>query len=76
MRGRVYGWSDAEQDLREWTTAARAAFALRQRIERQRWERDVLAPAQAKLVDQLNAGVSVALELPAPEDIASVPNEA
>ena len=76
MRGRVYGWSDAEQDLREWTTAARAAFALRQRIERQRWERDGLAPAQEKLVRQLNDGVSVTLELPSPEDIANVPDEA
>lgn len=76
MRGRVYGWSEAEQDLREWTTAARAAFALRQRIERQRWERDVLAPAQEKLVRQLNDGVSVTLELPSPEDIANVPDEA
>lgn len=73
MRGRVYSWTDAEQGVREWTTAARAAFALRQRIERQRWERDVLAPAQAKIVTRITAGSSVTLELPSPEEIASVP---
>lgn len=73
MRGRVYGWSESEQELREWTAAARAAFALRQRIERQRWERDVLAPAQAELVNQITAGSSPGpLELPAPEDLVNV----
>lgn len=64
MRGRTYEWSDAEQALREWTTAQRAAFSLRQRIERQRWEREVLAPAQAELVREITAGQLPVLELP------------
>jgi hypothetical protein len=64
MRGRVYDWSDAEQSLREWTGAQRAAFALRQRIERQRWEREVLAPAQAQIVAEINEGQVPVLELP------------
>ena len=63
MRGRVYEWSDAEQALREWTAAQRAAFAFKQRIERQRWEREVLAPAQERLVAQINAGQMPRLEL-------------
>lgn len=64
MRGRVYGWSDPEQALREWTTAQRAAFALKQRIERQRWEAEVLAPAQEQVVQQINDGQAPVLELP------------
>lgn len=64
MRGRVYEWTDAEQLLREWTTAQRAAFALRQRIERQRWEAAVLAPAQEHIVQQIQAGQAPLLELP------------
>lgn len=64
MRGRVYGWSDAEQALREWTTAQRAAFALKQRVERQRWEAEVLAPAQERVVAQIQEGSAPVLELP------------
>lgn len=64
MRGRVYDWSAAEQSLREWTTAQKALFALRQRVERQRWESEVLAPAQQRIVDQITAGGTVTLELP------------
>lgn len=63
MRGRVYHWSEPEQALREWTAAQRAAFAFKQRIEKQRWERDVLAPAQEELVRQINAGQMPRLEL-------------
>lgn len=64
MRGRLYEWDDTEQQLREWTTAQKAAFALRQKIERQRWERDVLAPAQARVEAQITAGTATVLELP------------
>ena len=63
MRGRVYEWSDPEQALREWTTAQRAAYALKQRIERQRWEREVLAPAQEDLVAEITAGRMPRVEL-------------
>lgn len=63
MRGRVYEWSDPEQALREWTTAQRAAYALKQRIEKQRWEREVLAPAQEDLVAGITAGVMPRVEL-------------
>lgn len=64
MKGRVYAYSDAEQALREWTTAQRAAFQLKQRVERQRWEIEVLAPAQEKIVDMIQAGSAPVLELP------------
>lgn len=64
MRGRVYTWSEAEQALREWNTAQKAAFALRQRVEKQRWENEVLAPAQARIVEAITAGEVPVLELP------------
>lgn len=64
MRGRLYNWSEPEQALREWTTAQRAAFALKQRVERQRWESEVLAPAQARVVQQITNGNAPVLELP------------
>ena len=64
MRGRTYAFTDVEQALREWTTAQRAAFALKQRIEKQRWERDVLAPAQARIVEALQEGQAPVIELP------------
>lgn len=64
MKGRVYGYSDAEQALREWTTAQRAAFSLKQKIEKQRWEADVLAPAQERIVAEIQRGTSPVIELP------------
>ena len=64
MRGRVYDWSEPEQALREWTAAQRAAFALKQRIEKQRWERDVLAPAQAKIVAEIQQGIMPRITVP------------
>lgn len=64
MKGRVYGFSDAEQALREWTAAQRAAYALKQRIEKQRWENEILAPAQEALVAEIHAGSLPVLELP------------
>lgn len=64
MRGRLYEWDPAEQALREWTAAQRAAFALKQRIEKQRWEREVLAPAQEQLVVMLQEGTAPMLTLP------------
>lgn len=64
MRGRVYGYSGVEQALREWTTAQRAAYALRQRVERMRWESEVLAPAQERIVAEIHEGSAPVLELP------------
>jgi hypothetical protein len=64
VRGRVYGYSEAEQALREWSTAQRAAFSLKQRIEKQRWESEVLAPAQEQLVAEIQRGQLPVLELP------------
>jgi len=64
VKGRVYSYDDAEQALREWTTAQRAAFALKQRIEKQRWESEVLAPAQERIVHEIQAGEAPVLELP------------
>lgn len=64
MRGRVYRYSEAEQALREWTTAQRAAFALKQRVEKQRWESEALAPAQERIVAEIHAGYAPVLELP------------
>lgn len=64
MKGRVYAYSGAEQALREWTAAQRAVFALRQRVEKQRWESEVLAPAQANIVDQIAEGQAPVLEIP------------
>jgi hypothetical protein len=42
----------------------KAAFALAQKIEKQRWEIEVLAPAQDRVVQQLNEGLMPVLELP------------
>lgn len=64
MKGRIYTYSRGEQALREWTTAQRAAFALKQRVEKQRWESEVLAPAQAQIVREIQAGDAPLLELP------------
>lgn len=69
MRGRVYRWNATEQALREWTTAQRAAFALKQRIEKQRWEAETLAPAQAAVLAQIGAGDVPVLELPELVDV-------
>lgn len=44
MKGGVSRWDDAEQALREFVVARKAEFAFRQRIERLRWEKDVLGP--------------------------------
>lgn len=64
MRGRTYAFTDTEQALREWKTAQRAAFALKQRIEKQRWESEVLAPAEARIVAEIQEGRAPVLELP------------
>lgn len=64
MKGRVYAYDEAERALREWTTAQRAAFALKQRIEKQRWESGVLAPAQERIVSEILNGTAPVLELP------------
>lgn len=64
MRGRTYEWSEPEQALREWTTAQKAAFALRQKVEKQRWESEVLAPAQERIVQQIQEGRAPVLQLP------------
>lgn len=64
MKGRVYSYDGAEQALREWTTAQRAAFALKQRIEKQRWESEVLAPAQENIVAMIHEGSAPVLQLP------------
>jgi hypothetical protein len=60
----VYGFTDVEQAMREWTTAQRAMFSLRQRIEKQRWESEVLAPAQSAILAQIHEGTAPVLELP------------
>ena len=59
MRGRIYQWTDEEQALREWTTAQRKAYQAYQQIERQRWERDVLAPAQSRVLAMIRAGAKL-----------------
>lgn len=64
MKGRIYSYTDVEMALREWTTAQRAAFALKQRVEKMRWESDVLAPAQENIVAMINEGSAPVLELP------------
>jgi hypothetical protein len=64
VRGRTYPFTDVEQALREWTTAQRAAYALKQRIEKQRWESEVLAPAQATILEEIQLGTAPVLELP------------
>lgn len=64
MKGRIYSYDEAEQALREWTTAQRAAFALKQRIEKQRWESEVLAPAQERIVAEIQEGTAPRLLLP------------
>lgn len=64
MRGRTYPFTDVEQALREWTTAQRAAYALKQRIEKQRWESEVLAPAQSRVLQEISTGKAPILELP------------
>lgn len=64
MKGRIYGYSEAEQALREWTTAQRAAFSLKQKVEKQRWESEVLAPAQERIVAEIASGTAPVLELP------------
>lgn len=64
MKGRVYSFSETEQALREWTTAQRALFSLRQRVEKQRWESEILAPAQERIVAEISAGAAPVLVLP------------
>lgn len=64
MRGRVYEYEDAEQALREWTATARAAYRHKQNIERMRWEREVLAPAQERILEHIQAGELTTIELP------------
>jgi uncharacterized protein YllA (UPF0747 family) len=53
-----------EQDLAEFKAKLRAELAFKQRIERLRWERDVLAPAVTEYTKQLNRGTTTLLELP------------
>lgn len=64
MRGRIYRFDETEQSLREWTAAQRAAFALRQRVEKQRWENEVLAPAQGEILRLIHEGQAPVLQLP------------
>lgn len=64
MKGRVYAYDATEQSLREWTAAQRAMFSLKQKIEKQRWESEVLAPAQERIVAAIHAGTAPVIELP------------
>lgn len=64
MKGRVHGWTEPEQALRAWTAAQRAAFSLKQRLERQEWEANVLAPAQARVLAEIGEGRAPVIELP------------
>ena len=69
MKGRLHGWDATEQALREWTAAQRAAYALKTKIEKQRWENEVLAPAQEKLVQQIQDGLVPVLTLPSLKEL-------
>lgn len=64
MKGGVANYDDHEQALREYVAQQRAQFAFRQRIERMRWEKTVLAPAVADVKQQILEGAVPTLELP------------
>jgi hypothetical protein len=64
MKGGVANYDEAEQSLREYVASKRAEFAFRQRIERMRWEKDVLAPAVEERKQDILAGLRPTLELP------------
>jgi hypothetical protein len=64
MKGGVANYDEHEQALREYVAARRAEFAFKQRIERMRWERDVLAPAVEEVKQQILEGQAPTLELP------------
>lgn len=64
MKGEPSQYNEQEQQLREFVAVRRAEFALRQKIEKQRWERDVLAPAVTEFKAQITAGTATVLELP------------
>lgn len=63
MKGGVASYDASEQALREFVAAKRAEFAFRQRIERMRWEKDVLAPAVTDAEQAILAGRTPTLEL-------------
>jgi len=64
MKGGVADYSDEEQALREYVAARRAEFAFKQRVERMRWEKNVLAPDVANVKADLLEGIVPTLELP------------
>lgn len=65
MKGGVSEYTEQEQAIREFTAMRRAEFSFRQKIEKQRWERDELVPAVKNYQDQLNRGTAPSLELEA-----------
>jgi hypothetical protein len=64
MRGGVARYDDNEQALREFVAAQRAEFSFKQRLERMRWEKEVLAPAVERVEKQILEGQKPVLELP------------
>jgi len=65
MKGGVSEYTPQEQSFREWVAAQKAEFAFKQKIEKQRWEQDILLPRIAEYQAALAAGESVpVLELP------------
>ena len=64
MKGGVADYSDEEQALREYVAARRAEFAFKQRVERMRWEKNVLAKDVADVKAELLHGEAPTLELP------------
>jgi hypothetical protein len=63
MKTGVSKYTKQEQELREVLTAKRAEFTFRQKVERQRWEQEVLAPFAAECEKRLARGESIRLEL-------------
>jgi hypothetical protein len=64
MKGGVANYDTAEQAIREYVAARRAEFSFTQRIERMRWEKNVLAPAVDDVKQEILEGRMPKLELP------------
>ncbi len=63
MKGYVGEFTPEEQKLREFVAVKRAEYALQQRIDKQRWEQEVLVPAVKDYQRQLKRGKSKRAEL-------------
>ena len=70
IKGGIGDYGKEGQSLREYVAHRKAQYAFRAKIEKQRWEQEVLLPEVEAVKLRLLAGESVDLELP---DVDSAP---